>query len=434
MVVKTVLWKTTVFTIVAVQASAHAAEIPTEFGESAFQHLAQLVSFGVRSAGSENERRAIDYVKTELEQTGLQVTVEPFEFSGFEWREVDFQLGGKRYVPEVIGFNPYGGELSYRGRALILDPGLSEEQLKGLDLEGAVAVTLKTDSPGDYFRLLPKKPKLIIQLREQDFLDLPDPKPSDSSLVVSGSIKNYRSANVIGALSVPPGSRSEEIIISAHLDSYKNSPGADDNGSGVGVLIELARHFATIRDGLTTSLKFVAFGAEEVGALGARTYLTRHKTELENCTLLFNIDRVGGPGPSYIETLGGVKGIPSEKGESQIPKSIADKAWEGLESNWRINAPNVLPVSSLMRASNRPDWLVNAIKDSVDESGLTVSHTTSLGGDSFVFSQAGYVASGIATVGNIIHSPEDVASQIQVESLQKCGVLVSQIVLRVMAK
>jgi hypothetical protein len=49
-----------------------------------------------------------------------------------------------------------------------------------------------------------------------------------------------------------------------------------------------------------------------------------------------------------------------------------------------------------------------------------------------VFSQAGLVASGIATVGTIIHSPEDVPSQIKVESLQECGVLVSQIVRRVM--
>ncbi len=54
------------------------------------------------------------------------------------------------------------------------------------------------------------------------------------------------------------------IVVGAHYDSLgsKNSPGANDNGSGVGTVLELARAFKT-NDQLP-NLRFVAFGSEEI--------------------------------------------------------------------------------------------------------------------------------------------------------------------------
>jgi hypothetical protein len=129
--------------------------------------------------------------------------------------------------------------------------------------------------------------------------------------------------------------------------------------------------------------------------------------------------------------LGGIAGIPLKQGSSQIPASIADKSWEGLESGWSLNAPDVMP---LMRASNRPPWLVDVIRDSVNETALQVGLAGNLGGDSLVFSQAGIVASGMVIGGNPVHSPEDVPSRIRVQSLQDCGRLVSTLLRKVMAE
>src|SRR4051794_13540404 len=43
----------------------------------------------------------------------------------------------------------------------------------------------------------------------------------------------------------PGRSRPDEIVIvGAHYDTHKNSPGANDNGSAVAALLELAGHFA----------------------------------------------------------------------------------------------------------------------------------------------------------------------------------------------
>jgi hypothetical protein len=406
------------------------ADLPCDFGAGAYRHVQHLASFGVRRAGSVNEGRAIEYVSSQLRQAGLEVQVEPFVFAGFEWSAAELQVGGASYVPQHIVFNPYEDGLAHTGEMFLLDPDLPDEQFEELDLAGAAVVTAKAESPLAYFRFLPKAPRLVLFLENGDYRELAQSGNREFTLQVRGSVRRYHSANVIGVL---PASRPtpDEIIISAHLDSYRDSPGADDNGSGVGVMIELARHFAGLGDGRTANLKFVAFGAEEVGVLGARMYLARHATDLKKCRLVFNIDRVGGSGDAHIEALGGVTGIASERGSSQIPAPIADKSWEGLESGWSLNASDVLP---LMRASNRPPWLVDVIRDSIDETALQVALAGNLGGDSLVFSQAGIVASGMAIGGNPVHSPQDVPGRINVQSLEYCGRLVSTLLLEIMAE
>ncbi len=74
-----------------------------------------------------------------------------------------------------------------------------------------------------------------------------------------------------------PGSESPEqiLLIGAHYDSVRGSPGANDNGSGVAALLELAHQFATSRPKRT--LRFVAFTNEEppffkTAQMGSRVY------------------------------------------------------------------------------------------------------------------------------------------------------------------
>ena len=68
------------------------------------------------------------------------------------------------------------------------------------------------------------------------------------------------------------------IVIGAHMDTAPEAPGANDNASGVAVLLELARLAAGKRQ--VRWLRFVAFGAEERGPdgehhLGSETYVAR---------------------------------------------------------------------------------------------------------------------------------------------------------------
>ena len=87
-----------------------------------------------------------------------------------------------------------------------------------------------------------------------------------------GTTPPVTTSNVIATL---PGrvDPSRIVIVSAHYDSTSNeaqsrAPGADDNASGVAVVLELARIMRK-RD-FDFTVKFIAWGAEERGLIGSR--------------------------------------------------------------------------------------------------------------------------------------------------------------------
>ena len=57
------------------------------------------------------------------------------------------------------------------------------------------------------------------------------------------------------------------IILGAHFDSVQGTPGADDNASGVAVLLEAARLLARARIG--SQVLFCAFNLEELNMIGS---------------------------------------------------------------------------------------------------------------------------------------------------------------------
>ncbi len=61
------------------------------------------------------------------------------------------------------------------------------------------------------------------------------------------------------------------VLVTAHYDSVPGSPGADDNGSGSCVLLELARRFAA--RSFASELRLVWFDAEERGLIGSGSWV-----------------------------------------------------------------------------------------------------------------------------------------------------------------
>lgn len=74
----------------------------------------------------------------------------------------------------------------------------------------------------------------------------------------AGETRQVKSANV---MAVQPGKSEQEIVVVAHLDSVAAGLGADDNASGVGVLLEAAQ--ALHGQQLPYTVRFLAAGAEE---------------------------------------------------------------------------------------------------------------------------------------------------------------------------
>lgn len=81
----------------------------------------------------------------------------------------------------------------------------------------------------------------------------------------------------------------KQIIIGAHYDTVSNVEGVDDNASGVGVMLEAAER-AVATDSPYT-IRFIAFGAEEVGLRGSNYYVSEMTDiEIESTMAMINLD------------------------------------------------------------------------------------------------------------------------------------------------
>jgi hypothetical protein len=82
------------------------------------------------------------------------------------------------------------------------------------------------------------------------------------------------------------------LLIGAHYDSVPDCPGADDNASGIAVLLETARFFMeTSRGG--GRVHFIAFDCEELDLDGSRAYAAHLKAERQALYGMLSLEMVG---------------------------------------------------------------------------------------------------------------------------------------------
>ena len=81
------------------------------------------------------------------------------------------------------------------------------------------------------------------------------------------------------------------IVIGAHYDTVPGSPGADDNATGVAVLLELARDIAS--GPLKYPVQLVAFDMEEYGSLGSSHHAAKYKQQQKSIRLMISLEMLG---------------------------------------------------------------------------------------------------------------------------------------------
>jgi Zn-dependent M28 family amino/carboxypeptidase len=99
------------------------------------------------------------------------------------------------------------------------------------------------------------------------------------------------------------GKPNKTILVSAHydsrmqngLDSASPAPGANDNATGVAVLLELARLLMPIP--CVDAFRFCLFSGEEQGLWGSTAYVPEVKKERLDIRFIFNLDQIGYPPP-----------------------------------------------------------------------------------------------------------------------------------------
>lgn len=120
-------------------------------------------------------------------------------------------------------------------------------------------------------------------------------------------LKSCMSRNVVGYVR---GSEQPDsfIVYTAHYDHLGRMgrdvyfPGANDNASGVAMMLNLAKYYASPDHKPKYSIAFIAFGAEEVGLIGSK-YFTEHPMfPMARIDFLINMD-IFGTGDEGIQVV-----------------------------------------------------------------------------------------------------------------------------------
>ena len=161
--------------------------------------------------------------------------------------------------------------------------------------------------------------------------------------------------NVIATRSFPGRPRSEPaglpLIVAAHYDTVPHSPGADDNASGLAVMLEVARCLREVP--LAGELRFLAFCLEEEDLLGSLAYCARLRESREQIRGAIVLECVGytcakrgsqlaPPGtPITVPSVGDFLGI--------VGNSASGHLMEALEQATDRHTPDLKTVSLLIQ-------------------------------------------------------------------------------------
>ena len=194
-------------------------------------------------------------------------------------------------------------------------------------------------------------------------------------------------ANVIGIL---PGSNDafegQSAVLGAHLDHLgtgwpdvhagdegKVHPGADDNASGVAVMLELARVLAAGGRPPRTVL-FIAFTGEEAGRLGSKHYAANPVFPLAKTEGMINLDTVGRLGTQKITVLG--TGTATEwqhifRGASFVTGIESRSVPESIESSDQVSfTERNVPAVQIFTAAHADYHRPSDTADKIDVAGL----------------------------------------------------------------
>lgn len=292
----------------------HAENAPTFSGASANQYVDALsVGIGSRVAGSPAQAKTHDYLSARFSELGYQVQLQPFPINAYQDRGSSIELVGA--TPQSVPANT----LQYSGggtaEAVLVEAGLGrDEDFAAVDVRGNIALVTRGESrfsdkveaatragavgmivvnnaPGNVNGSLVELSTIpAVSVSETDGVGLRGAagRGERVRVTVDASAEQSSGSNVIATRPGGP----ETLVIGAHIDSVAAGPGANDNGSGTAVMLELARVMAAAPTPYT--LTFIGFDAEEIGLIGSRHYVSALSEEQQRAIkAMINLDMVG---------------------------------------------------------------------------------------------------------------------------------------------
>lgn len=290
----------------------------------AMEHVRYLVdTVGYRAPASEGERWASKYIRGVLEGQGIEVQVEPFEspktFSYPLMIVLSVSLlggllscshGFLGFLLAAVGAAGFTREAHYRSWAARFVPkGPSQNVLGRIPAKGEarrrvlVCAHYDTSRSGLYFH-----PRFVGGFRTVSVVTA----VSVLGLPVFVLLGGLFWAGLFGLLrTLATLWILASILVLLHREVYgKEVYGANDNASGVGVMLAVAERLA--KEPLqNTEVWIAATGCEEAGLVGMLNLLKRHEQELREA-LIVNLDSIGAGQLRYITGEGLIRAYPSD--------------------------------------------------------------------------------------------------------------------------
>ncbi len=297
------------------------------------KHLA--VGIGPRGSTTEGERRAADYVAGVFEGAGLQTTVEPFTSTVSGWRPfavaalvalaatalflfVGRGLAGVLGVVMLATTVSVFLEMYFRPNLLrpFIGKGSSQNVLaKVAAVRRAAASQATGAATGGVRAKAPRKVVLVAHIdthRTPWVFTSPGRLAFFKTMTTLGVVAFVLCALLFLAFAATGAGWLRYVALAltpVHLivfwltwqpDTTPYTAGANDNATGVGVLLNLGARLAQEPLG-NTEVWLLASGCEEVGSVGAQAFVKRHRHELADAVAI-SIDNVGGAGAGVCYT------------------------------------------------------------------------------------------------------------------------------------
>ncbi|MCP2031088.1 Zn-dependent M28 family amino/carboxypeptidase [Okibacterium sp. HSC-33S16] len=94
----------------------------------------------------------------------------------------------------------------------------------------------------------------------------------------------------------PKGDPNEIVVVGGHLDSVREGPGINDNGSGTASILETALQISKKHLTPTNKIRFAFWSGEEDGLVGSNYYVSQlTEAQIAQHALNLNFDMVGSP-------------------------------------------------------------------------------------------------------------------------------------------
>ncbi|OZD83749.1 amidohydrolase [Rhodococcus sp. 05-339-2] len=299
--------------------------------EALVGHLEQLESIaadhdGNRAAGTAGYDASVDYVVSQLESAGFEVTTPEFEFETFEAQTQTLSLAGTEIPVFALSYSPTTTAEGITARVVSAPAGADgceAADYTGLDLAGAVAVVPRGVCPFGVKQTVAAElgaAAAIIVNNEPGPLDSGTLGDADTARIPTGGVSQEDGAAVLAAPEVTltlvtetetttsrniiaqttTGSTENVVVTGAHLDSVPEGPGINDNGTGTAAVLETALQMGGAPE-ITNAVRFAFWGAEENGLVGSTKYVEGLSDEdKRNIALYLNFDMIGSHNAGYL--------------------------------------------------------------------------------------------------------------------------------------